>query len=155
MLCSVCMGDDAMNTQALPAGIRAIIRKREEQAMLAKCFPWPCFASENITATMVHEDDAPITIRQIVRLVALRFEVSELDICSSRRTDRLVKPRHIAMYLAKTCTNKSYPLIGREFGGRDHTTVMHAVWRIEKLIAESSSFASEIALLRARLEGGN
>ena len=69
-----------------------------------------------------------------------------------RRARAVARPRQIAMYLAKTLTSKSLPEIGRRFGGRDHTTVMHAVKRVESLAETDSQIAEDVELLRRMLE---
>ena len=71
---------------------------------------------------------------------------------SSRRTANVVRPRQIAMYLAKTLTLRSLPEIGRRFGGRDHTTVLHAVRKIESLVGNDNVLAEEIELLKRLLQ---
>ena len=71
---------------------------------------------------------------------------------SSRRTANVVRPRQIAMYLAKTLTLRSLPEIGRRFGGRDHTTVLHAVRKIESLIGQDTSLAAEIEAIKGQLQ---
>ena len=78
-----------------------------------------------------------VKIEDIQKLVASHYSVTRADILSSRRTATVVKPRQIAMYLAKTLTLRSLPEIGRRFGGRDHTTVLHAVRKIEGLCRRS------------------
>ena len=78
--------------------------------------------------------------------------VSKQELVSNRRTRVIVKPRQIAMYLAKTMTPRSFPEIGRRFGGRDHTTVMHGVKRIEELRTQDSQIADDVELLRRALE---
>ncbi len=75
-----------------------------------------------------------VRIEEIQRVVARHYNVSKADLLSSRRTRTIVRPRQIAMYLAKMLTPRSLPEIGRRFGGRDHTTVLHAVRKIEGLI---------------------
>src|SRR5205807_9619753 len=75
-----------------------------------------------------------IKIEEIQRIVARQYNVSRADLLSSRRTANVVRPRQVAMYLAKTLTLRSLPEIGRRFGGRDHTTVLHAVRKIENLV---------------------
>jgi chromosomal replication initiator protein len=74
--------------------------------------------------------------------------VSKTELLSNRRTRTIVKPRQIAMYLAKVMTPRSLPEIGRRFGGRDHTTVLHAVRKIEDLSGTDNTLAQEIELLR-------
>src|SRR5262249_42617089 len=73
---------------------------------------------------------------------------------SSRRTANVVRPRQVAMYLAKTLTLRSLPEIGRRFGGRDHTTVLHAVRKIENLVSTDTALAEEIELLKRQLHEG-
>jgi chromosomal replication initiator protein len=72
---------------------------------------------------------------------------------SQRRTANVVRPRQIAMYLAKTLTMRSLPEIGRKFGGRDHTTVLHGVRKIEALVAIDGELDGEIQQLKRRLGG--
>ena len=69
-----------------------------------------------------------------------------------QRTANVVRPRQVAMYLAKTLTLRSLPEIGRRFGGRDHTTVLHAVRKIENLVNNDTSLAEEIELLKRQLQ---
>jgi chromosomal replication initiator protein len=86
-------------------------------------------------------------IEDIQRTVARQYNVSRADLLSSRRTANVVRPRQIAMYLAKTLTLRSLPEIGRRFGGRDHTTVLHAVRKIGSLVGNDNVLAEEIDLL--------
>jgi chromosomal replication initiator protein len=92
-----------------------------------------------------------VRIEDIQRLVANHFNVSKADILSSRRTTTVVRPRQIAMYLSKALTPRSLPEIGRRFGGRDHTTVLHAVRKIEELASNDASLAGDIDLLKRML----
>jgi chromosomal replication initiator protein len=93
-----------------------------------------------------------VKIEDIQKLVASRYNVSRSDILSERRTAAVVKPRQIAMYLSKVLTLRSLPEIGRRFGGRDHTTVLHAVRKIEKAIGEDSALCDEVELLKRMLQ---
>jgi chromosomal replication initiator protein len=93
-----------------------------------------------------------VRIEEIQRIVARHYNVSRSDLLSSRRTANVVRPRQIAMYLAKTLTLRSLPEIGRRFGGRDHTTVLHAVRKIEGLIGTDNSLAAEIEVLKSQLQ---
>jgi chromosomal replication initiator protein len=93
-----------------------------------------------------------VRIEDIQRIVARQYNVSRSDLLSSRRTANVVRPRQIAMYLAKTLTLRSLPEIGRRFGGRDHTTVLHAVRKIEGLIGSDNSLAAEIESLKSQLQ---
>jgi chromosomal replication initiator protein len=93
-----------------------------------------------------------VKIEDIQRTVARQYNVSRADLLSSRRTANVVRPRQIAMYLAKTLTLRSLPEIGRRFGGRDHTTVLHAVRKIEGLVDTDVALAEEIELLKRLLQ---
>jgi len=93
-----------------------------------------------------------VKIEEIQKLVASHYSVTRADILSSRRTATVVKPRQIAMYLAKTMTLRSLPEIGRRFGGRDHTTVLHAVRKIEGLSNSDSALHDELELLKRMLQ---
>ena len=92
-----------------------------------------------------------VKIEDIQKLVATHFNVSRADILSSRRTATVVRPRQIAMYLAKVLTLRSLPEIGRRFGGRDHTTVLHAVRKIEGLANLDNQLSEELELLKRML----
>ncbi|WP_299566089.1 chromosomal replication initiator protein DnaA [Enterovirga sp.] len=123
-------------------------------------------AHATLTGTNVTLETAEVAIRDLVRnreprrvriediqkLVATRYNVSRSDILSERRTAAVVKPRQIAMYLSKVLTLRSLPEIGRRFGGRDHTTVLHAVRKIEKLIGGDTALSEEVELLKRMLQ---
>ncbi|MBS0528648.1 MAG: chromosomal replication initiator protein DnaA [Proteobacteria bacterium] len=93
-----------------------------------------------------------IKIEDIQRVVARQYNVSRSDLLSSRRTANVVRPRQVAMYLAKTLTLRSLPEIGRRFGGRDHTTVLHAVRKIEALVSKDATLSDEVELLKRQLQ---
>ena len=93
-----------------------------------------------------------IKIEDIQRVVARQYNVSRSDLLSSRRTANVVRPRQVAMYLAKTLTLRSLPEIGRRFGGRDHTTVLHAVRKIEALVAKDTTLSEEVDSLKRQLQ---
>src|SRR6266849_250530 len=93
-----------------------------------------------------------IKIEDIQRVVARQYNVSRSDLLSSRRTANVVRPRQVAMYLAKTLTLRSLPEIGRRFGGRDHTTVLHAVRKIEALVAKDAALSEEVESLKRQLQ---
>ena len=92
-----------------------------------------------------------VKIEDIQKLVATHYNVSRADILSSRRTANVVRPRQIAMYLSKVLTLRSLPEIGRRFGGRDHTTVLHAVRKIEGLTGSDRTLQDEVELLKRML----
>jgi chromosomal replication initiator protein len=93
-----------------------------------------------------------IRIEDIQKVVAGHYNVSKHDLLSARRTRAIVRPRQIAMYLAKTMTPRSFPEIGKRFGGRDHTTVLHAVRKVEELAAADETLAQEIELLKRLIQ---
>ena len=93
-----------------------------------------------------------VKIEDIQKLVASHYNVSRADILSSRRTATVVRPRQIAMYLSKALTPRSLPEIGRRFGGRDHTTVLHAVRKIENLCGAETTLAEELELFKRLLQ---
>lgn len=93
-------------------------------------------------------DPKRVRIEDIQKVVARQFNVARNDLLSNRRTRQIVRPRQIAMYLSKTMTPRSLPEIGRRFGGRDHTTVLHAVRKVEELISKDHKMAQEVELLK-------
>lgn len=93
-----------------------------------------------------------VKIEDIQRIVSKHYNVSKADLLSARRTRTIVRPRQIAMYLAKMMTPRSLPEIGRRFGNRDHTTVLHAVRKIEELARADATLAQEIELLKRMLD---
>jgi hypothetical protein len=97
------------------------------------------------------KDESPIGIKSIIAVVARHYGVKPIDLVSHRRTANIVIPRQVAMYLAKTVTLRSLPFIGRHFGGRDHTTVLHSVRKIAWMVEHDPDFAAEIEKLRASL----
>ena len=109
-------------------------------------------ADEVIRDLIRPADPRRIRVEDILRVVSKHYGVSRADLLSSRRTANVVRPRQIAMYLAKTLTLRSLPEIGRRFGGRDHTTVIHAVRQIEKLRAQDAELDADIRLLTRQLE---
>jgi chromosomal replication initiator protein len=93
-----------------------------------------------------------VTIDEIQRRVAEHYGIRLSDMTSARRARAVARPRQVAMYLAKQLTPRSLPEIGKKFGGRDHTTVMHAVRRIEELKSADPVMADDVELLRRLIE---
>ena len=94
-----------------------------------------------------------ITVDEIQKTVAEHFSLKQADLLSARRTRTVARPRQIAMYLCKQHTTRSYPDIGRRFGGRDHTTVLHGVRRIEELLPKDEQIARDVEALTRKLRG--
>jgi len=93
-----------------------------------------------------------VTIDEIQKRVAEHFNIRFSEMTSARRARSVARPRQVAMYLAKQLTTRSLPEIGRKFGGRDHTTVMHAVRKIEELKLSDRALAEDVELLRRMLQ---
>jgi chromosomal replication initiator protein len=102
---------------------------------------------------LIRANDRRITIDEIQRKVAEYYKVRLADMLSARRSREIARPRQVAMYLAKRLTPRSLPEIGRKFGGRDHTTVMHAIKRIDELRAADSDLEQDVATLARQLDG--
>jgi chromosomal replication initiator protein len=94
-----------------------------------------------------------VTVDQIQKTVAEHYQLKQADLISERRARVVARPRQVAMWLAKQITTRSLPDIGRRFGGRDHTTVLHAVRRIEALKAEDPQIARDVDVLLRKLRG--
>ncbi len=94
-----------------------------------------------------------VTIDEIQKAVSAHFELKPVDLVSARRAVVVARPRQIAMYLAKRLTTRSLPEIGRKFGGRDHSTVIHAVRRIEELRDKDREIDTAVRVLLRELEG--
>jgi chromosomal replication initiator protein len=95
---------------------------------------------------------AEVSIKRIQDLVAERFSLSLDELCSEKRSQNIVYPRQVAMYLSRELTDSSLPKIGKEFGGRDHTTVIHATSKISRLIREDRSVYNLVQELTARVK---
>ena len=93
-----------------------------------------------------------ISIEEIQHRVAAHYNIKAAELSSSRRAQAVVRPRHVAMYLAKQLTSRSLPEIGRKFGKRDHTTVMYAIRRIEELRPKDPALDKDVEQLRRSLE---
>jgi chromosomal replication initiator protein len=101
---------------------------------------------------LLRAHDRRVTIEEIQKRVAEHYNIRVADMSSARRARTVARPRQVAMYLSKQLTQRSLPEIGRKFGGRDHTTVMHAVRKVEELSLTDADFAEDVELLRRMLE---
>ena len=110
-------------------------------------------ATQDVLHDLLRANDRRITIDEIQKSVAAHFNIRISDMHSARRARSVARPRQVAMYLAKQLTTRSLPEIGRKFGGRDHTTVMHAVRKVDELREHDPGFAEDVELLRRMLEG--
>jgi chromosomal replication initiator protein len=109
-------------------------------------------ATQEVLHDILKAHDRRVTIEEIQRKVAEHYNIRLTDMSSARRARAVARPRQVAMYLAKQLTSRSLPEIGRKFGNRDHTTVMHAVSRIGELMERDAGFAEDVELLRRMLE---
>ena len=108
-------------------------------------------SAAELLSDLLRASSRQISIDEIQKQVAAHYDVRVAEMFSARRARNIARPRQVAMYLAKTLTSLSYPEIGRRFGGRDHTTVMHAVRSIEGLINTDNGINEDVQLLRSLL----
>jgi chromosomal replication initiator protein len=109
-------------------------------------------SAQEVLQDVLKAHDRRVTIEEIQRKVAEHWSIRLTDMTSARRARNVARPRQVAMYLAKQLTSRSLPEIGRKFGNRDHTTVMHAVSRVAELMAGDTEFQESVELLRRMLE---
>ncbi|MCH2540880.1 MAG: chromosomal replication initiator protein DnaA [Alphaproteobacteria bacterium] len=108
--------------------------------------------AEDLLQDLLRASDRRTTIDQIQKKVAEHFNVKISDMHSARRSRTVARPRQIAMFLSKNLTTRSLPEIGRKFGGRDHTTVIHAIKKIQELVKNDSSLSEDIEILTRSLQ---
>ncbi len=104
--------------------------------------------TQEVLQDLLRANNRRISIDEIQRKVCEHYNLRMPDMQSARRSRNIARPRQVAMYMAKQLTSRSLPEIGRKFGGRDHTTVMHAIRKIEQLSNDDPSFGDEVALVR-------
>jgi len=109
--------------------------------------------AQDCLSDILRASDRKLTIEEIQRKVAEHYNIRLSDLIGPKRVRNIARPRQVAMYLAKQLTPRSLPEIGRRFGGRDHTTIMHGVRKIEELMATDSDLADNLAMLRRALQG--
>ena len=108
--------------------------------------------TQEVLRDLLRSNDQRLTVEEIQRKVAEYFNIKMSDMVSNRRMQNIARPRQIAMYIAKQLTSKSLPEIGRKFGGRDHTTILHAVRKIQELCADDFDFANDVEILKRSLQ---
>lgn len=139
---------------------RIVSNVRELEGALNRVIAYASFVGRPVSLEMAQDvlrdllraSERRVTIDEIQRRVAEYFNVKMGDMLSARRARSVARPRQIAMYLSKQLTTRSLPEIGRKFGGRDHTTVIHAVRKIEQLREEDPALDEDVDLLRRMLE---
>ncbi len=131
------------------------------EGALTRLFAFASLVNREITIELTKDclsdilraSDRKVTVEEIQRKVSDHYNIRLSDMLGPKRLRTFARPRQIAMYLCKQMTTRSLPEIGRRFGGRDHTTVMHGVRRIEDLKDKDNQIAEDIQLLRRSLEG--
>jgi chromosomal replication initiator protein len=108
--------------------------------------------AQDCLADILRSSDRKVTVEEIQRKVAEHYNIRLSDMIGPKRVRTIARPRQIAMYLAKTMTTRSLPDIGRRFGGRDHTTIMHGVRKVEELRDSDPQLSEDLDLLRRLLE---
>ena len=108
--------------------------------------------TQEVLHDILKAHDRRVTIEEIQKKVCEHYNMRLTDMSSARRARAVARPRQVAMYLAKQLTSRSLPEIGRKFGNRDHTTVMHAVSRVAELMEREAQFAEDVEMLRRSLE---
>jgi len=109
--------------------------------------------AQDCLADILRASDRKVSIEDIQRKVAEHYNIRLSDLVGPKRLRTVARPRQMAMYLSKQLTTRSLPEIGRRFGGRDHTTIMHGVKKIEELMSIDSQLADDVHMLRRALEG--
>ncbi len=130
------------------------------EGALTRLFAFASLVGREITLELTQDclsdvlkaSDRKVTVEEIQRRVSEHYNIRLSDMIGPKRVRNFARPRQIAMYLAKHMTSRSLPEIGRRFGGRDHTTVMHGVKRIEELKSLDSQIADDLELLRRALQ---
>jgi chromosomal replication initiator protein len=108
--------------------------------------------AQDTLADILRSSERKVTVEEIQRKVAEHYNIRLSDMIGPKRQRTIARPRQIAMYLAKSLTTRSLPDIGRRFGGRDHTTIMHGVRKVEELRSTDSQLAEDLELLRRLLQ---
>ena len=130
------------------------------EGALQRLFAFASLIGREITLDMTQEcltdilraSDRRVSIEEIQRKVAEHYNIRLADLIGPKRVRTVARPRQIAMYLSKQLTNRSLPEIGRRFGGRDHTTIMHGVRKIEELAGSDEGLSEDLDLLKRLLE---
>jgi chromosomal replication initiator protein len=156
---------DTLNISVPKDVIEFLARKissniRELEGALNRIIAHATLVGREISLETTHEvlrdllkaNDRRVTIEDIQKRVAEYYGIKISDMQSARRSQNVARPRQVAMYLAKALTSRSLPEIGRKFGGRDHTTVLHAVRKVEEVRTQDREFSDDLDILRRTLE---
>ena len=140
--------------------LRISTNVRVLEGALTRLFAFASLVGRHITlevtqdclADILRASERKITVEEIQRKVSEHYNIRLSDMIGPKRLRTYARPRQIAMYLANQMTSRSLPEIGRRFGGRDHTTVMHGVKRVEELKVQDGQIAEDLEMLRRALE---
>jgi chromosomal replication initiator protein len=150
------LGDDVLQylAQKIVSNVRDLEGAFNKLALMAEATDEPVTVdrTREFLSDILRTHDRKITVDEIQKRVAEFYNLRPADMVSPRRARPIARPRQIAMYFAKKLTTRSLPDIGRRFGGRDHTTVIHAVKRIEELRSVDSTLDDELIRLQRMLE---
>jgi chromosomal replication initiator protein len=103
---------------------------------------------QELLQDLLRANDIRVSVEDIQKKVAEHYNIRVSDLHSPRRTKNITRPRQVAMYLSKILTEYSLPDIGRKFGGRDHTTIMHGIRKVEELMKIDSSIREDVEILK-------
>lgn len=144
---------DWLAEQATGGGVRATLGLLQNLAQVASAFSGPLSRAdvEQTLAGTGQPTSAAVDVSTIVKRVAAAFGVSEKEMLSPSRLRGILRPRQIAMYLARELTGLSLPRIGAAFGGRDHTTVLHSCRKVEEEMQSDAALAKRVEELRTML----
>jgi chromosomal replication initiator protein len=108
--------------------------------------------TQEVLRDLLRSNDRRVSIDDIQKRICEYYNLKMSDLLSSKRLQNIARPRQVAMYLSKILTTRSMPEIGRKFGGRDHTTVLHAVRKVEEFCSNDQEFAQDLEILKRSLE---
>jgi len=157
----IIIGDDSVDdvlgyiARGIPTNIRELegaLNRVEAEAVLANSPITLPLAKEALKNILPANLDTRITLDMIQNEICRTFNVSMSDLKGSKRNQSIVFPRQVAMYLCRELTDASQPRIGEKFGGRDHTTVIHAINKISKLIKEEREVFTMVQQITGRLK---
>lgn len=142
---------DWLANQPTSGGVRATLGLLQNLAQMARAFPGPLGRSEveQTVAGTGQPTSASLDVSTIVKRVAAALGVTEADLLGTSRLRGVLRSRQVAMYLARELTGLSLPRLGAAFGGRDHTTVLHACRKVEEEMASDTALAKQVSELRA------
>ena len=156
---------DIPNTQVLPTiASRISTNIRELEGALTRVVAFSSLTGRSMSVELTeevlkdvfpHGEVPEISVERIQETIVTRFDISLTELVGERRSQSIVYPRQIAMYLCRELTDSSLPKIGKKFGGRDHTTVIHATSKISRLIKEDRSVYDLVQELTARIKQGH